>query len=120
VNILAKPESFDEGVLRKEFVKKLDEVAGKSKNSPQYREALKKIDENIKKLKELADYMILKAKVKEMSERYSKKLNIKNEVEYLIIAGDFREIERFEKLPKPFCWMYQSEQVYCPGGGKIK
>ena len=103
VDILKDPTKFDEAALRKEFKDKLDAARGnKMITSPvllkKYAEALKKIDENIASLKEIRDYAVQKAKVKEIGIRIdSFKVDPKNGIHILIMQLDLDTVRNFKK-----------------------
>jgi len=102
VDILKDPSKFDEAALKKEYRDKLDKardnkILTSADLLKKYDQALKRIDENIARLKEVRDYAVEKVKVQEIGKRYeSFNADPSNAVHIVIMQFDLDTVRNFK------------------------
>jgi hypothetical protein len=98
------PGKFNEQSLQKEFKARLDKVAGKATlpadQLAKYLEAMKKIDQNITRLKDQIDVIKIETSLK-ANDLTQKDADRKNPWVYEVLANDFEKLNRIIARPKP-------------------
>lgn len=116
VDIMKDPSKFDETALRKEFTDRLDKARGgkmieSASLLKKYGDALNKIEDNIKRLKEVADYAVQKNKALKAVDSVDKHAKVDNNVGALYLQFDFADIQKFKDLKINNVLCYVDRQV---------
>ncbi|MCC7432918.1 hypothetical protein IT412_05360 [Candidatus Peregrinibacteria bacterium] len=116
VGIMKDPSKFDEAALRKEFTDRLDKARGgkmieSASLLKKYGDALNKIEDNIKRLKDVADYAIQKNKALKAVDSVDKHAKVDNNVGALFLQFDFADIQKFKDLKVTNVLCYVDRQV---------
>ncbi len=116
VDIMKDPSKFDEAALRKDFTDRLDKARGgkmieSASLLKKYGDALNKIEDNIKRLKEVADYAVQKEKVLKAMDLIKKIPKVDNGVKAIHLQFCFQDIQKFKELKVTNVLCYVDRQI---------